>query len=348
MALVWADGFDHYGEVSANALQNGYSQFVAVWNTALKRTGRACVRFENSFSGTGFRRPMAPSSRLVQGAGWRYEVAVAANRYHIANGFKGESASGVQEYRVSGSEQLGFVVVDRTNAVVGTSAPGLTNLGAWNWVEVQADKNSGGVNTGRVEVRLEGEPVLVVNGINLPNDFQNHCVGNLDFSGLGGKGDLYVDDYTVCDVTGVKNNSFLGDRRCDTSVMDADTVEADWAKVGGATGFGILDNIPPNDAQYIEALLAGDISEFEHAPLTVASNDVAGVIAFARLMKSDAGISTVRLGINSNGFVDNGPAVSPGTSFNYFNKIWELNPDGNIPWTRAAVDAALLRLTRDT
>jgi len=75
-------------------------------------------------------------------------------------------------------------------------------------------------------------------------------------------------------------------------------------------------------------------------------NTVAAICPVARAFKDSAGPSTFTIGINSNGNVINSPQFLPNTTVTYFSQVFELNPDGNIPWTRTAMDDATIRLTR--
>jgi hypothetical protein len=70
------------------------------------------------------------------------------------------------------------------------------------------------------------------------------------------------------------------------------------------------------------------------------------VQAYAK--KDDAGAASYRVGINSNSNVENGPDVSPGTGYAATFAIWDLDPDGDVAWDEAAVNALKVRVENRT
>jgi hypothetical protein len=115
-----------------------------------------------------------------------------------------------------------------------------------------------------------------------------------------------------------------------------------------APAWDCLNNAPPVDAgPYVDGAAAGDISEYGKSAIGVNSNDIACAVIIGRLFKTDAGVASGRVGINSNGNVVNSAEQFPGTNGAWFRLFQPTNPDGNIPWSRPAYDAANLRLTRE-
>lgn len=346
MAIIWADGFDHYGTSSTFLEQMGYTQNAQVSQTGGQpRTGVGCLVVING--NVGIRRALSVTKNEI-GVGVAFMTGIipassSANNLGILFGAFGVSA----EYRIN-TNHLGGINVYKASTLLGSSANNVITAGVYYWWEVKLLRNSG-TNLGSIEVRINGVSVLTVTGITMAHIIESVTLGNLGTAGHGNSTSRY-DDFVIWDTTGTRNNDFLGDRRCPTSFPNADTAEADWTKSTGTSGFALIDNNPPVDAQYIEAQNAGDISEFTKTAVGVATNDIAALVVVGRAAKSDAGVATYRLGINSDGSVENGSAESPSATpaFSYFTKVVELDPDGSIPWTRAKADAALLRVTRET
>lgn len=353
MALVWAEPFDQYGStlsmanMALMAQSFGYSTVVQgnSWVTgAAARTG-VSLRMAGS-NGLLKRTLNNSATTLIQGVGLFFNAANSGHNATLNSGLAAESA-GATEFLITQNASNGFNVYDRTNTLVGSTPPNVAPQGVWMYLEAKATINTGGginPNTGVVVLRVNGVTQLTVNGINLPNQFT--------IARLGGNGlwDATVDDWYVCDQTGAINNDFLGDRRLVWSVPNAGTAQADFTANPAGTPFDRINDSPPTgaptDTAWIEGAAAGNISDFARTSVNIAGNDIAGVVLVGRLAKSDAGACTGTIGINSNGNVLNSVPLNPGTSFGYFQSIVELDPNGNIPWTRAAVDAALSRITR--
>jgi hypothetical protein len=333
--LVWADPFDQYGTSTAFALQNGYTNFNVTFTTA--RTGAQAI---NTNGNSSILRPLSvPSNVLGQGVGMR--VNSYGTTGSTGTGLRWQSAGNVLELNVTPMTDNSIGVWDRTGTLKGITAPNLIIPGSYQWLEAKAIGNVAGVNTGSVEVRLNGETEVIVNGINLPNIFAYHQVG----SQTNGTSNVSWDDYIVWDNSGIKNNDFMGDRRLVCSFTSANGVPQDFIPSAGAA-WDCLNNSPPVDTTYVEGSTAGNVSQFQKTALGIASNDIAAVVISGRLFKTDAGIASGRVGITSNGNTINSPELFPGTTGAFFNFIQELDPNGNIPWLQPAYDAAQPRITR--
>jgi hypothetical protein len=235
---------------------------------------------------------------------------------------------------------LSLGIYDRTSTLKGQTPPNQLIIGSYVWVEAKWTGNVGGViNTGSVEVRVNGVTQVIVNGLNLPNLFAYHMVGGTTNSNTN------LDDWIAWDDSGAINNNFLGDRRLFVSYPNANGVPQDFTPSAGAA-WDCLNNSPPVDTTYVDGAAAGNVSQFAKDLIGIASNDIAAAVIVGRLFKTDAGVASGRVGINSAGFVVNSAEMFPGTTGAWFQLIQELDPNGNIPWTRANYDAANLVLTR--
>lgn len=336
MALVWADPFDQYGTGSGNNpfIQSaGYtSSYFDSWGV-----GRTGPRAVYSY-GQLFRRPLdTPVAVLGQGAGLK--VSTASNWYG-GHGLHFESAGNTRELHAVAMTDNSIGIYDRTDTLKGQSAPNVIAPNTWYWLEVEAIGNTAGINTGSVECRVNGVTVLIINGLNLPNLFAVHGIGNYNLPSIG-----YFDDYIVWNTLGAYNNSFIGDRRLYISYPNANAALQDFVPTT-APAYGCVDSSPPNDAAYISGAAVGNISEFAKGAIGIASNDIAALVVIGRIFKSDAGAGSATLGINSAGHVLNSPDLNPDVAGRLYQFMIERDPNGNIPWTRAAADAANIRITR--
>lgn len=343
--LVWADGFDHYGAF-AQLSQAGYS----FNNTVTYGNSSASARTGNGYIicgavAAGIRKPLTTPQRII-GSGVGINVQTVSTPSSSNHGLNFEVTAGgahTNKISIEPNTSLGFTAWVN-GAAVGSSANNLFALNSWYWLEVKATANSGvNTNDSSLEVRFQGQTILTVLGLNINGTWAFVTLGNTNnFANET----VWFDDWIIWDTTGSFNTDFSGDRRCNTSYPNANQALQDWTPTT-APAWDRINNMPPIDTEYIEALAVNNISEFQKTGIAINTTDVAGVAVFARAFKSDAGTSTFRIGIHSSATVVNSPTLLPGTSASYFNNIWERDPNGNIAWTKANVDLASVRVTRD-
>jgi hypothetical protein len=339
MAMIWAESFDLFGTDKSLLASSGYSNTPgtnAVLTTTNPRTGLASLQF-TSTNFTWLDRVLdVPVSTLIVGVAVR--VNVAPN--HVNWGFSSTTSGGT--WRIVVNPNLGISVYNTRNAggtLLGASANNLFTLSSWQYLEFKITATS-------VEVHLEGNLVLLITGQTF-GTFSNLVMGSPISTGANTT-NFQIDDLYVCDDAGPDNNDFLGNRRCVALLPDADEALQQWTPSSGPDGYAMIDEVPANDADYVEAFTAGDISEFSKQALTINTNNIAAVMLMARSLKTDAGTSSYRMGINSNGNIENSQEFFPGTSFAYARAFFEKNPDGGIPWTQNELDNATIRLTRES
>lgn len=344
MSLVWAEPFDQYGSnLSGLLAQSGYSTVKGT--TCGGRTGSYGIQFNWFFGGQDgwLTRPLDTSTAIIgQGAAINPQGGqMNANNANGA-GFIWNSAGGTREMNVSAMSDGSLAIFDRTGTKVGQTPANMLIPNTWIWVEAVAKQNTGGANTGYAEIRVQGNSQCIVNNINLPNVFAYHGMGG---AGSGNQ-NCQFDDWIVWNGLGTKNNNFMSDRRLVFCTPNGNGATNQFAFTG-ATAWQSCNVIPPVDTTYIDGAV-GNISDFTKAAIGINSTDIAALVAVGRLFKSDAGTATGRIGINSNSNVNNSADFSPGTTGAFYYYPVELDPNGSVAWTKAAADAALVRITRDT
>jgi hypothetical protein len=345
MALVWVEPLDQYGAGLSQTLlgQSGYSTVKGV--TCTGRTGLYGIEFNWNFGGQAgwLIRPLnTPTNKLGMGYAIKPVGGQMNGNTWTGGGAIWQSTGGTTEMTVCAMADGSVGVFDRTNTLKGQTAPNMLIPNSYVWVEAVAIQNTGGVNTGYAEVRVNGIQKLVINNINLPNAFAFH--------GLGGAGsgnqNCDFDDWITWDGSGTANNTFMGDRRLILDMPTSNAATQNFTFTGGATAWQSCNVIPPVDTTYIEGLNPGDVSDFNKAAIGVNSTDIAALVVMGRVFKSDAGVGSFRIGVNSSANILNSAETFPGITAAYYYFVVEKDPNGNIPWTRAAVDAALVRATR--
>lgn len=346
-----ADPFDQYGGDASLLTQGPYAQAtgVSVLNTN-PRTGTYHARISPNTGDRGLRRvygldlqeagikyafyiPQLPSdSNTMILAGW------ADNNYDVQASLSVSSTGQVILWR---GKPNGPGPV-----VLATSAPVIISGGYQHFEAVLFCASVGGA----CEVRIDGVTVLNVTGVNTQAQATDVIgqvkVGLFDNVWLDFPPYMDIDDYALWDTTGYQNADFIGDKKVYLLLPNADTAEESWVPSSGSDSYEMINNVPPINGEYLTAANPGDISQFalENLPAEVVS--VAGVVALARLVKTDAGNAKVRIGIDSSGTLEEGADLPITMAPTYQQSIFELDPDTDAPWTVSGVNAAQLQLNR--
>lgn len=355
MALLWMDGFDHYGTGSvgeANAQDGVWAQLVAcsIVNTR-SRTGSCSLRANGTLAGLGARRVFPGGTKPIVGIGyalWMDDLPTSDNSQQI---FSVHNAA--NEARVS----IGMDTTGRATLHLGqiNSVPVFTTeapvfvTGAWQFLEARFD------TAGSVEFRINGVTVINESGLTLPNTgaFAQVVIGPRSFVGSGHQ-PMWIDDIFCWDTAGSYNNDFIGDRRVRTVFPDGDESPQEWTPVGAAMGYECIDDaVPDDDSTY---LLAEPLDSTSPPMPTVSRfamgaipEEVAGISAvqtYVRSRKTEAGDCNIQVGLVSGGQEAVG-ADRPITSvWTYWMDVFEVDPNTGAPWTQAALDAASVQLAR--
>lgn len=325
MALIWMDGFDHYGTVVAN-IDPSYTRSACSLSNSAPRTGTTNLVVANS--GT-VRRNMAANATII-GAAVGFNISelgtdigplVFYDGATIQVGLYVNASGGITVYRTS------------TASVLGSSAPGLVSVGPWYHLEVRLVVDNA---AGSVEVRLNGSTVVSLTGVDTQGT-ANAYVSGVGFATFG-VATLNIDDFVLWDTTAGEITDFIGQARVGLVMPDGDTGTNTMVPSTGATSFGVIDEIPPNgDTDYLAAATSGLEANCTLTAPPVDVGDVLGVQAFAVVRKTDAGACSYAVGVNG----ALGAAVAVDTSYVIVNGVRELNPTGSVVWNAASIAAAV-------
>ena len=232
----------------------------------------------------------------------------------------------------------------RTGAVIALSP--LNTITANAWINIEFVATAGAV-AGEVAVEVEGVPIpaLTLSGVNTGagpySQVELTHTGN--FSGVP----AFFKDLRIWDNTGGWGDTVTGTRQVIDLGPNGD-VSSGWTKTTGTSDSAILDNVPPDDAQYIYAgtgpIPAPSIVTLQNLPEDVTS--VRTLMSIYRGSKSDGGDAFVQTSFLSNGLPDNGANRPMTVARNYWWDFSHLDPNTGAAWTPPAVDAASLRVNR--
>lgn len=365
MALIWADGFDHYGDTDALLITypTANSATVKIGAAEYARTGTGC--FASGFNGIG-------SSRLAVTVPQRHVYGVQFSTYIPAYlpASADVSIQGVQFRDPTGGPHCmvhfgcdGALWIWRGNyeEVLYKSEPGLLTPGAKQYWSVRVDVQPiplppTGFYDGTVEVRLgEGSNerrVVLLAGVNTES-------GGTAITGIISLGryydnpnvvwPIYYDDWIIWNTDGASNNDFMNSRRCRTVRLTGDDIAQDWHSHSGAPGWQELSHVPPSDTDfYVSSANNGDVSQFALANVPTNAIDVAAVFMHVQARKDVAAAVSINASLaDANGNVAVAGNIALTNSIaNYAVPILTA-PDGS-PLTAKKFNLSSARLTNES
>lgn len=364
MANRWCDGFGRYGGTASFMLNGSSGQAwaqvdTAEWalSTANPRTGSHHLRM-NGTGGFGqvrrvFGDPLTevffgqalffdelPIKEPVIGTGSIDGFYIAKFRsganlpmVSVWAGTDGSVAVYLQGETVAGS--FAGTLLGRSSPVIGA--------GAYQHYEHYLKIGNG---TGAYELRVDEVTVLNLTGIDTDygyGEVSQVAVGKDNgpfasaFSNLD-MADCFVND-TVVDGSGC--DTWIGDCKSGWRAVNADTATADFALSTGAVGYALLDETPPDDADYISTASATARSDFGFVNGPGNESEILTARPAVRAWKDDAGTCEIAPSLQSNS-VDATVSSQPiTTAAAYYDSNVPFNPDTGVPWTPAELNAAL-------
>lgn len=348
MAIIWFEHYELYGTSLNEMLLRGYNLFNAVASSSistLARTGSRCFRSSSSTINNGVFRQITPTSTVGQGCAFLLESTPTTTRPDAGGGLRFGTVANPSLIRVNFNSSFGVSVFQNTTLLGSSSAINLYTANSWFWVEAKVTAGAG--STGSVEVRVNNNQVLLLTGLTLTDNW--NAVGNfmIDASNSSAQPVFRADDWIVWDTTGDLNNDFMGDTFVIVASPTADAAPDQWVASTGNDGWAMINETTPNDSTFIRANNVGDASEFTHASLNLPVGAVAAIGVQTRAYKTDAGASSIQVGLASGSATSMSPEIALATGPTYQAHISNLNPDGNVPWTQGAAQAARLRVQRN-
>jgi hypothetical protein len=228
-----------------------------------------------------------------------------------------------------------------------TSGPVIT-ANTYTHIEIKATKGNG---TGALEVQVDGVAVasLALTSQTLSaNNIAQIFIGCSE--GIGATDanmKSYWKDLVLWDTNGSVGNDFQGSVAVRDLYPDAD-ISLNWTPSSGTTGWDLIDETTPDDADYISA--ASDAIDPYVASLTDLPIDVTSVralIPIYRAEKTDGGDCNLQIGLTpNNADWDDGADTPISTAYTFRWDVSELSPDTGSLWTPTEVNSAYVRVDR--
>lgn len=349
MALLWCDGFDHYGSTAA-MLNGAWAQVASgvSLSTTGPRTGTHQMRMPPNAGSLTIARRVLGGAKTTVGLGMALYVTALPPGNNEQKIFSWHDAANAEQL-VLFLQSTGVVELKRGGSTsLGASAAPCIVANAYQHVECIAFFSQ---TVGTFECRVNGVTVLSLSGIDTCQTANVECSQVCITGSFGGSGfnstETRVDDLFCYDDTGSYNNTFIGDRRVLTLFPDANTATADWTAVGAASGYLCIDEATPNDdTDYITAATVGLVSQFGLQNLPAGISVVNAVVMVERARKTEAGTANTQVSIVSGASTANGADKPLTEIYTYRQDVFQTDPATAAPFTPAAVDALQFKVAR--
>lgn len=352
MAIIWADGFDHYGIGSQthDILHNlvGY-ELVGGTGTYVRgtivRTGTGAVGLAQQ---ANLRRNIPAKKRVglafaiyrvdLEGTGISqggYAFIRQSNRRAVSVAIE---PNGALTVRVDGAPGGGTTDSVNTGTLLGSTESGIFTSAAWHHLETYIVADS---IVGEIEIRLNGVTVFKMVDIDTGDD-EITTTMNRSNSAF-----TYMDDYVVWDTSGDTNNTFIGPARIYTSFPNSDTEIADFGVVGSATGYGAVNEASPDmGTSYIHGGVTGDASEFGIQEMPPETEAIIGVFVPTLAKLGGSGSGGLRGAMVSDSVTHVGIETPLTAAYFYHGAAYEVDPATGQPWTKEALALARVRVEK--
>lgn len=343
MALLFADGFEHYGVSTAvrTAMTSGeYADAnLAFGQQTFSRTGNRCIRDSQG----GSIRKQYPTDHNEVGAALGFYIAALPGSDGSRSGFRitDTTNASIVSFVVTQSGEVAVYRGTSTGTFLGSTDSGLIGAQTWNHIEVRLLQDN---VVGEVEVRVNGVQELLLTNLDLGTVLPGFWVGG---TGGGGSNERFFDDLILWDTTGDVNNTFFGPARVNTIWLDGDELGNQWSFVGAASGAEAVTELAPDgDTSYISAAVVGDTSEFSIQELPPEAETISGVYVPTMAKLAVAGVGSMQTSLVSGSDVVNGKDNVLTTAYTYRGDVFEKDPATNQPWTKNGLEAALVRVEK--
>jgi hypothetical protein len=331
MALLFLDGFDHFGSVGDPVATGKWASGSSLSTQPVPRTGTHALRLVTPGTGEIISKGLPASGGVVVG------VAVQLSATSAGTADLLQVREGVTVHLAVGLTAGMLLTVKRGATVLATGTTVLA-LNTWYYLELKGTIDD---TTGSYAVRIDGvaEAALTATGVDTRN---GGATGQWDRVRLGCLAtNTYVDDLYVCDTSGAApRNTFLGVCKIETLYPQTDAVAAGSnAGLTPSTGTdhgALVDEPAPNTSDYNSSPTVGLKDTYNYPSLSL-TGTILGVQTNLYVAKSDAAARQVCAVVRAGGTDYDGANLAPLTTFSYFSEVRAQNPNTAADWTSADI-----------
>jgi len=334
MALRYIDGFDLYTTATTDlATRWGTaptsSTYVAL-TTGRSGSGQA-VRLYNTSSGV-LGKTLDAQATWIVGFALKIEAMPSSSVPYLVE-FRDSAASSQASVIMTPTGALELFRGGQYGTLLAASADVIA-INVWNYIEIKLTvADSAGV----FEVRVNGTVVASYTGDTKASS-SIATASTVRFYAIGSS-NCHFDDLYICDGTGSRNNSYLGDCRVDALLPTGAGNTTQFTQNGGTSNWDNVASANPLDAtKYNSADTVGYSDSFALADLSALGSTIKGVQSVIMAKKDDAGERTMKskLRISSTDYYGTTQALA--SSYAFVQDIFETNPNTSTTWTESDIN----------
>lgn len=351
MALLYADGFEHYGTGALNSGSVKEAFLAGEWSAGgspfyiyqVSGNARTGDRYLEGSQNTDVRHIYPNTISNEVGAAVAMFIPAMPSADFNSPGFS--ITDEVNDYIVTILvAPNGSVQVYRGNyngTLLGVTDTGIITASAWHHYELRILQDN---VVGEVELRVNGEVELLLTNLDLGTVLPR-------FWRVGGSGSFTTsrryDDLILWDTTGDVNNTFFGPARVTTQWLDADELGNQWSVVGAGSGAAALTELAPDgDTSYVSAATNNAVSEFSLASLPPEAEVISGIYVPTMAKLSSAGLGNMQTSVVSGASATSGKDNILTAVYTYRGDIFEKDPATGQLWTKNGLEQALIRIEK--
>ncbi len=241
------------------------------------------------------------------------------------------------EFFLSDGDTVGFRVEAAgvvLNAYRGSTkiADGTTDIDALPFVLLEGHVVVDG-STGNLDLSINGVVEHAITGNTQPG-----ASSQVNFLRFYITGTSVGDDFTFDDMT-LSDSAAPGDIVYQKLIPDSDN-SITWTRSAGSQSFSLIDEVPPDDADYVETSTDGNQDLYtlsNYANLDI----IPHIVQWIRGRTSVAG-GEIKMQIKSGDTTSEESSSGLDTSLEYIYRVIETNPDSGSAWSTSAINALLV------
>ena len=181
---------------------------------------------------------------------------------------------------------------------------------------------------GRVKLDIDSINVIDFTGDTKPSTATT--TDRVFFGAYGSK--CYLDDLIIDDAQNWVDVRFNG-------LIPNSDVTTDWTPSTGSTHYTLVDEVPYDDADYLETNTDAQQEIYGLTDWTGTNKTPQMTVTWVRALKTTADTQKLKLIVKSGATTDVGTAQDVYTTATYLNRIDETDPNTGVAWTDSGVDA---------
>lgn len=334
MPFDFVEGFDRY---AASGSLNFQSRWVASLNSnnvatlVTGRFGARALRLVSNVGGGFIERLATPSLQY----GMQCAILVNLNNMHVApfRIARWKAAGGAIQAAWGINDAGQIQVFDALNAIVFTSAGFEVANGGWTFIEMHVEHSA---TLGKIVLKVNGEELYNGTGLNTGSLETERIQFSMSATGpVSGSHQYTIDDMaTAYDETETPGESAA------VIMRPASDVSTQFTRLSGATNADMVDEEQVDgETTYNSSNTVGHTDIFEMTNLATTPDEIKALFISVAARKEDSGTRRLQFFFVIGGVEYPIETVFLGGSYEFYEKVVELNPATGTAWTPTVVNA---------